>query len=51
VNVQVIKSDATHFKGSTTIRQTDFGITPIKIAGGIVRVKDDVKVEFEIVLK
>jgi hypothetical protein len=33
------------------VRQSAFGITPIKIAGGTVRVKDDVKVAFDIVLK
>lgn len=48
--VHVLKTDATHFSGSATIRQTAFGITPIKIAGGAVSVKDDVSLEFEIVL-
>lgn len=51
VTVEVVRSTATHFNGSTTIRQTQFGITPIKIAGGVVRVKDDVKVAFDIVLE
>jgi polyisoprenoid-binding protein YceI len=40
-----------HFTGSATVRQSAFGITPIKIAGGTVRVKDDVNVTFDIVLK
>ena len=48
---QVMRKDAGHFAGSAMIRQTTFGITPIKIAGGTVRVKDDVKVVFDIVLK
>ena len=51
LDFQVIRKDASHFSGSTMLRQTAFGITPIKIAGGTVRVKDDVKVEFNIVLK
>ena len=42
--------DATHFTGSATIRQTQFGITPIKIGGGAVSVRDDVEVEFRIAL-
>lgn len=42
--------DPTHFTGSATIRQTDFGITPIKVAAGTVSVRDDVKVEFRIAL-
>jgi polyisoprenoid-binding protein YceI len=49
VTVQVVKNDALHFTGSATVRQTAFGITPIKIAGGAVSVRDDVRVEFEIV--
>jgi polyisoprenoid-binding protein YceI len=48
--VHVLRTDATHFSGSATIRQTAFGITPIKIAGGVVSVKDDVNVEFDIAL-
>ncbi len=48
--VHVLRTDATHFSGSATIRQTAFGIAPIKIAGGAVSVKDDVTVEFDIAL-
>lgn len=44
------EADSTHFTGSATIRQTEFGITPIKIGGGAVSVRDDVEVEFRIVL-
>jgi len=36
------------FCGSVTFRQTDFGITPVRFAGGAVRVRDEVRVEFEI---
>jgi hypothetical protein len=38
------------YKGSGTLKQTAFGITPVAIAGGTVKVKDDVKLEFEIAL-
>jgi polyisoprenoid-binding protein YceI len=38
-----------HYRGSASVRQTDFGIEPIRIAGGTVKVKDEVKVEFDIV--
>jgi YceI-like domain len=38
-----------HYKGSTSVRQTAFGITPIRVAGGTVKVKDDVQVDFDIV--
>jgi hypothetical protein len=38
------------YRGSSTLKQRDFGITPVRIAGGTVRVKDAVKVEFEVVV-
>jgi len=44
-----ISSSGGVFKGSVTLKQTDFGITPIKIAGGAVRVKDEIEISFEIV--
>jgi polyisoprenoid-binding protein YceI len=50
IDVQVVKGDETHFSGSATIRQSAFGITPIKIAGGAVSVRDDVKVDFQVAL-
>jgi len=37
------------YKGSVKLKQTDFGITPVKIAGGTVRVKDEIEIGFEIV--
>ncbi len=36
------------FRGTAALKQTAFGITPITVAGGTVRVKDEVKVEFAI---
>ena len=50
VTFQVTKVDATHFQGAAVVKQSAFGITPIRIAGGTVSVKDDVKIIFEIVL-
>jgi polyisoprenoid-binding protein YceI len=37
------------YTGSVTLKQTDFGITPVKIAGGAVRVKDEIVIDFTIV--
>ncbi len=37
------------YAGKVTLKQTDFGITPVKIAGGAVKVKDAIEIEFEIV--
>jgi polyisoprenoid-binding protein YceI len=39
------------YRGSTKLRQTEFGITPVSIAGGSIKVKDDIWIEFEIVGK
>ena len=36
------------YHGATRLRQTEFGIVPVRIAGGSVKVKDEVRVEFEI---
>lgn len=38
------------YRGQATLRQTEFGIKPIRIAGGTVKVKNDVGVEFEVAL-
>jgi polyisoprenoid-binding protein YceI len=37
-----------HYSGLALLRQKDFGITPISLGGGSIRVKDEVRVEFEI---
>lgn len=38
------------YKGFATLRQSDFGIVPISIVGGTVKVKDEVKIAFDIAL-
>ena len=40
-----------HYRGSSRFRQTEFGITPISIGGGSVKVKDEVRIEFDVVGK
>jgi polyisoprenoid-binding protein YceI len=37
------------YSGEVTIKQRDFGIEPIKVAGGTVKVKDEMRVQFAIV--
>lgn len=39
-----------HYRGSATVKQKDFGMRPVSFAGGSVKVKDEVKIEFDIVL-
>lgn len=36
-------------EGDAFLQQTDFGITPIKVAGGAVKVKDRLRIHFKIV--
>lgn len=37
------------YTGSVKLKQTDFGISPVSIAGGAIKVKDVIEVVFEIV--
>jgi polyisoprenoid-binding protein YceI len=36
------------FSGKTVLKQTDFGIKPISVGGGTIKVKNEVDVEFEV---
>jgi hypothetical protein len=36
------------YRGEVVVKQRDFGIDPVKVAGGTVKVKDEVKVQFDI---
>jgi YceI-like domain len=47
--VVVVSLEGGHYRGSATFKQSTFGITPISIGGGTVKVKDEVKIEFDIV--
>jgi hypothetical protein len=44
-----VSLEAGHYRGSASFKQSDFGINPIRIAGGTVKVKDEVTIEFDIV--
>lgn len=47
VKVQV-EGQQGHYRGSSELKQKDFGIQPVSVGGGTVKVKNEVKVEFEI---
>ena len=47
INFPVARVDG-RYRGEVTIKQRDFGIEPIRIAAGAVKVKDELKVEFDI---
>ncbi len=37
------------YTGRSTIKQTDFGINPISVAGGVVKVKNELEIQFVVV--
>ncbi|MGA7785656.1 MAG: YceI family protein [Candidatus Acidiferrales bacterium] len=39
-----------HYRGKVSLKQTDYGITPIRVAGGTVNVKDELEIDFDIML-
>ena len=39
-----------HYVGSSQFKQSEFEMKPIKVAGGTIRVKDEIRVEFDIQL-
>jgi polyisoprenoid-binding protein YceI len=47
----VVHKQADAYVGRCQIKQTDFGIRPVNVAGGIVKVKDELQIEFSIVLE
>jgi len=47
VSVDVIREDNAYV-GTTRIKQTEFGIQPIKIGGGVVKVKDELEISFRV---
>ena len=47
VSMDVHEKDG-HYSGSCRFNITDFGIKPVKVAGGTVKVKDEVQVDFDI---
>jgi polyisoprenoid-binding protein YceI len=38
-----------HYRGTAELKQKDFGITPISLGGGTIKVKNELRVEFDIV--
>jgi len=46
-----LRKDGERYLGSCTIRQREFGITPVSVAGGTVKVKDELRIDFDIRLR
>jgi len=49
VAVEVSEKDG-HYVGTARFKQSEFGIKPVKIAGGAVKVKDEVRIQFDVQL-
>lgn len=48
VNVDVREENG-HYRGTAELKQKDFGIIPVSLGGGTVKVKNELRVEFDIV--
>jgi polyisoprenoid-binding protein YceI len=46
----VVHESGGHYTGTVTFKQSGFGIKPVTVAGGAVRVKDEVQIQFDIQL-
>ena len=45
-----VREEGGHYVGTSRFKQTEFGIQPVKVAGGSIRVKDEIRIEFNIQL-
>jgi polyisoprenoid-binding protein YceI len=46
-----VKRAGDSYTGHTTLKQTDFGIKPISVGGGMIKVKDQIEIDFAIVVR
>jgi polyisoprenoid-binding protein YceI len=45
-----VRENAGRYEGNSLLKLADFGIKPVRIAGGAVKVKDEIRIEFDIQL-
>ena len=43
-----VTGDTSHYRGKTNLKQTAFGIKPVTVGGGAVKVKDELEIEFDV---
>jgi polyisoprenoid-binding protein YceI len=43
-----VKRSGSSYTAHTVLKQTNFGIKPISVGGGMIKVKDEVEIDFEI---
>ena len=46
-----VEGENGHYRGTAELKQKDFGITPVTVGGGAVKVKNELRIEFDIVSK
>jgi polyisoprenoid-binding protein YceI len=46
-----VRAQNGHYQGTVELKQRDFGIEPISVGGGAVKVKNELRVEFDIAAK
>jgi polyisoprenoid-binding protein YceI len=46
-----VQDDSLRASGDFLLRQSDFGIAPVKVAGGVIKLKDELKFTFDIVAR
>jgi polyisoprenoid-binding protein YceI len=46
-----VKRGGSSYTAHTVLKQTDFGIKPISIGGGVIKVKNEVEIDFAILLR
>jgi len=44
-----VKRTGDSYTAHTVLKQTNFGIKPISVGGGVIKVKDEVEIDFTIV--
>jgi polyisoprenoid-binding protein YceI len=44
----LVKREGDAYTGHTILKQTDFGIKPISVAGGTIKIKNEIEIEFQI---
>jgi len=50
IDLRVVNTQL-HYRGMAVHQQTEFGIKPITVGGGTIKVKDEVKIDFDIVIR
>lgn len=46
-----VKREGAFYMGSAKMKQTEYGLTPVTVAGGTVKVKDEIKVDFRVTVQ